>query len=67
MRSQRKGVVLVLVLMLVATLFIMAAGFLTTRTREREVVKASRDAFQAHQLAYSGLETVPVTSSVVTR
>ena len=49
-----------LVLMLVATLFIMAAGFLTTRTRAREVVRASRDAFQAHQLAYSGLETVRV-------
>jgi hypothetical protein len=53
-------VILLLVLILVATLFIMAAGFLTTRTREREVVKASRDAFQAHQLAYSGLETVRV-------
>jgi hypothetical protein len=49
-----------LVLILVTTLFIMAAGFLTTRTREREVVQAARDAFQAHQLAYSGLETVRV-------
>lgn len=60
MRLKRRGVLLILVLILVATLFVMAAGFLSTRTRERETVVAARDSFQAQQLAYSGLETVRV-------
>lgn len=60
MKNRRRGVLLILVLILVVTLFIMAAGFLTTRTRERQVVKSARDAYQAQQLAFSGLETVRV-------
>lgn len=59
-RGQPKGVLLVLVLILVSTMFILAAGFLTMKTREREAVVQSRDSFQAQQLAFSGLETVRV-------
>jgi hypothetical protein len=51
---------LILVLILVATMFILAAGFLTMKSRERESVTQSRDSFQAHELAFSGLETVRV-------
>lgn len=60
MKSQRRGVILILVMILILTLFVMASAFLTTRTREREVVRSARDVFQAHQLAYSGLESVRV-------
>lgn len=60
MRQPRRGIILILVLILVATLFVMAAGFLGTRTRERETVVAARDSYQAQQLARSGLETVRV-------
>ncbi len=60
MKRERKGVILILVLILVATLFVMGAGFLTTRSREQVTVKQGRDSFQAQQLAYSGLETVRV-------
>ncbi len=60
MRQNRRGVLLVLVLILVATLFVMAAGFLSTKSREREAVLMTRDSFQAQQLAYAGLETVRV-------
>lgn len=59
-RSRRRGVLLVLVLILVTTMFIMAFGFLSTKVRERETLVESRDSFQAYQLAYSGLETVRV-------
>lgn len=55
-----RGVLLVLVLLLVSTMFVLAAGFLSMKTREREAVVQSRDSFQAQQLAYSGLETVRV-------
>lgn len=60
MSHQRRGVLLVLVLILIATLFVMAAGFLGTKTRERQAALLSRDAFQAQQLSYAGLETVRV-------
>lgn len=49
-----------LVLLLVSTMFVLAAGFLSMKTRERETVTQARDSFQAHQLAYAGLETVRV-------
>jgi hypothetical protein len=45
---------------MIATLFVLAAGFLTTKTRERQAVNLTKDAFQAQQLAYAGLETVRV-------
>lgn len=60
MKHRRRGVLLVLVLILVATLFIMAAGFLSTKTRERQAARLTQDSFQAQQLAYSGLESVRV-------
>lgn len=60
MSHRRRGVLLLLVMILVSTLFVMAAGFLSTKTREREAVMMSRASFQAQQLAYSGLETVRV-------
>ena len=60
MRQPRRGVLLILVLILISTLFVLAAGFLTTKTRERQAVVLTKDAFQAQQLAYSGLESVRV-------
>ena len=45
---------------MIATLFVLAAGFLTTKTRERQAVTLTKEAFQAQQIAYSGLETVRV-------
>ena len=59
-RLNKRGVLLVLVLILVSTMFILAAGFLSVKTREREALMQSKDSFQAYQLAYSGLETVRV-------
>lgn len=58
--KRKRGVLLVLVLILVATMFILAAGFLSIKTRERQTLMQSRDSFQAQQLAYAGLETVRV-------
>lgn len=60
MKREKRGVLLVLVLILVSTMFILAAGFLSIKTRERETLIQSRDSFQAQQLAYAGLETVRV-------
>lgn len=60
MMGRRRGVLLLLVLILVATLFVMASGFLSTKTRERQAVNMSRASFQAQQIAFSGLETVRV-------
>jgi hypothetical protein len=57
---RRRGVLLVLVLILIATMFVLAGGFLSMKTRERQAVMLSRDSFQAQQLAMSGLETVRV-------
>lgn len=57
---RRRGMLLVLVLILIGTMFVLAAGFLSTKTREREAVMQSRDSFQAQQLAMAGLETVRV-------
>lgn len=59
-RPNKRGVLLILVLILVSTMFILAAGFLSVKTREREALMQSKDSFQAYQLAYSGLETVRV-------
>ncbi len=59
-KPHKRGVLLVLVLILVSTMFVLAAGFLSVKTREREALIQSRDSFQAQQLAYSGLETVRV-------
>lgn len=59
-KLRQRGVLLVLVLILVSTMFILAAGFLSTKTREREALIQSRDSFQAQQLAYAGIETVRV-------
>lgn len=60
MRRPRRGVLLILVLILISTLFVLAAGFLTTKTRERTAANLTKDAFQAQQLAYAGLESVRV-------
>jgi hypothetical protein len=60
MKIRRRGMLLLLVLLLVSTMFVLAAGFLSTRTRERATVTQSRDSYQAHELAYAGLETVRV-------
>lgn len=60
MRNKKRGVLLVLVLILISTLFVLAAGFLSTKTRERRAATLLRDSFQAQQLAYAGLETVRV-------
>lgn len=59
-RRSERAVLLVLVLILIATMFVLAAGFLSVKTRERQAVALSRDTFQAQQLAYAGLETVRV-------
>jgi hypothetical protein len=57
---RQRGVLLVLVLILITTLFVLAAGFLSKKTQERKAVNLTRDSFQAQQLAFAGLETVRV-------
>ncbi len=57
---QRRGVLLILVLILSTTMFILASGFLGTKAKQRQTAVLARDAFQAQQLAYAGLETVRV-------
>lgn len=58
--KDKRGVLLVLVLILISTMFVLAAGFLSTKTRERQAVALARDTFQAQQLAFAGLESVRV-------
>lgn len=58
--NQRRGAVLVLVLLLIACLFILSVGFLNLKRSEGEVSKLVRQSAQARELAYAGLESVRV-------
>jgi hypothetical protein len=60
MKYSRKGVALVLVLLLVSALFILLAGFLSKKVSERKSVQLELQTLQARELAKSGLETVRV-------
>lgn len=60
MRLRRRGVLLVLVLMLTVILMILAGGFLSTKNQEAVAGKLSFQSFKAREIAYSGLETARV-------
>jgi hypothetical protein len=56
----RRGAVLVLVLLLIACLFILSAGFLARKGSEGKVAQLVRLGAQSREMAYAGLESVRV-------
>ena len=57
---RRSGAVLILVMLLIAALFTLSAGFLSKKTSEHKAVKMASHSLQAREIAYAGLESVRV-------
>lgn len=60
LKIRRRGIVIVLVLMVISTLFILSAGFLSKKNSEQKAVQLARQKIQAREVALSGVETVRV-------
>ena len=59
-QPDRRGIMLILVLLLSAILFVLCSAYLTKQTSGHKVAQLALQSMQAREIAYSALETIRV-------